>query len=84
MAMLPFTQKANEALVAARDLAVAGQHPEILPQHLFASILVPERGLRPILEKAGLAPEAVAGVADAAGIVSRIVASCSRMTLHIG
>ncbi|BDU71374.1 ATP-dependent Clp protease ATP-binding subunit [Mesoterricola silvestris] len=67
MAMLPFTQKANEALVGARDLAVAGQHPEILPQHLFASILVPERGLRPILEKAGLAAEAVTGVVDAAG-----------------
>ena len=66
MAMLPFTQKANEALVAARDSAVAGQHPEILPQHLFASLLVPERGLRPVLEKAGLAPEAMAGLAEAA------------------
>ncbi|NTV74009.1 MAG: AAA domain-containing protein [Holophaga sp.] len=66
MAMLPFTQKANEALVAARDLAVAGQHPEILPQHLFASILVPERGLRPILEKAGTSPESMIGLVDAA------------------
>jgi len=66
MAMLPFTQKANEALVAARDLAVAGQHPEILPQHLFASILVPERGLRPILEKAGTSPESMNGLVDAA------------------
>ncbi|WP_306597683.1 ATP-dependent Clp protease ATP-binding subunit [Geothrix sp. 21YS21S-2] len=66
MAMLPLTQKANEALVAARDLAVAGQHPEILPQHLFASILVPERGLRPILEKAGVSPEAMNGLVDAA------------------
>jgi len=66
MAMLPFTQKANEALVSARDLAVAGQHPEILPQHLFASILVPERGLRPILEKAGISPESMNGLVDAA------------------
>jgi len=66
MAMLPFTQKANEALVAARDSAVTGQHPEILPQHLFASLLVPERGLRPVLEKAGLAPEAMAGLVEAA------------------
>jgi ATP-dependent Clp protease ATP-binding subunit ClpB len=66
MAMLPFTQKANEALVGARDKAVAGQHPELLPQHLFAALMAPEMGLRPVLEKAGLAQEAVGGLADAA------------------
>jgi ATP-dependent Clp protease ATP-binding subunit ClpB len=66
MAMLPLTQKANEALVAARDKALAAQHPEILPQHLFAALLVPERGLRPILEKAGLEPGSAKGLVDAA------------------
>ena len=65
MAMLPLTQKANEALVAARDRAVSGQHPELLPQHLFAALLTAEQGLRPVLERAGLAPEAMNGLADA-------------------
>jgi ATP-dependent Clp protease ATP-binding subunit ClpB len=66
MAMLPFTQKANEALVSARNAALAGQHPEILPQHLFVALLAPETGLRPILEKAGLGPDSLKGVLDAA------------------
>jgi len=66
MAMLPLTQKANEALVAARDKAVAGQHPELLPQHLFAALLSPDIGLRPVLERAGLAAEAMAGLVDGA------------------
>ncbi|HLO67400.1 MAG TPA: AAA family ATPase [Holophaga sp.] len=66
MAMLPFTQKANEALVAARDAALAAQHPEILPQHLFLAILAPERGLRPVLEKAGLGTDQMKGLVDGA------------------
>ena len=66
MAMLPFTQKANEAVVSARDKAVAGQHPEILPQHLFAALLEPDLGLRHVLERAGLAPEGLRGLVDAA------------------
>jgi ATP-dependent Clp protease ATP-binding subunit ClpB len=64
--MLPFTQKANEALVEARDRAAAGQHPELLPQHLFAALLKPDMGLRPVLEKAGLGQEAVGGLVDGA------------------
>ena len=64
MAMLPLTQKANEALVGARDKAVAGQHPELLPQHLFAALLEPDMGLRPVLERAGLAAEALDGLVD--------------------
>jgi ATP-dependent Clp protease ATP-binding subunit ClpB len=64
--MLPLTQKANEALVAARDKAAAEQQPEILPQHLFVALLSPEMGLRPVLERAGLAPESMTGLVDAA------------------
>jgi ATP-dependent Clp protease ATP-binding subunit ClpB len=66
MAMLPFTQKANEALVGARDKALAGQHPELLPQHLFAALLAPDMGLRPVLEHAGMAPESLNGLVDGA------------------
>ena len=66
MSMLPFTQKANEALVAARERAVTEHHPELLPQHLFAALLAPDMGLRPVLERAGLSEESVRGLWDAA------------------
>jgi len=66
MSMLPFTQKANDALLAARNRALEGQHPELLPQHLFAALLTPEMGLRPVLERAGLAAEAATGLQDGA------------------
>jgi len=66
MSMLPFTQKANDALLAARNLALEGQHPELLPQHLFAALLSPEMGLRHVLERAGLAPESAKGLQDGA------------------
>jgi len=66
MAMLPLTQKANEALVGARDKALAAQAPEIVPMHLFVALLAPDTGLRPILEKAGAGPDAVKGILDAA------------------
>jgi ATP-dependent Clp protease ATP-binding subunit ClpB len=64
--MLPFTQKANDALVAARDRAVADQHPELLPQHLFFALLEAEMGLRPVLERAGLAAEPAAALVKGA------------------
>ena len=66
MALLPFTQKANDALVAAQQRAHQDQHPELVPQHLFWALLSTEAGLRPMLERAGLAPESIQGLADAA------------------
>ena len=66
MAQLPFTQKSNAALVAARDKALQGQHPELLPQHLFLALMAPDTGLRPILERAGLEDEAQKGLVDGA------------------
>jgi ATP-dependent Clp protease ATP-binding subunit ClpB len=66
MSQLPFTQKANDALVAARQRAIEGQHPELLPQHVFQALLVPEVGLRPVLERAGLTGDALNGLADGA------------------
>jgi len=62
MAMLPFTQKSNDALVASRDLAIAGQHPELLPQHLFTALLAPELNLRPVFERAGMESGALQGL----------------------
>ena len=66
MSLLPFTQKANDALVVARERAVADQHPELVPQHLFGALLAPEAGLHPLLEKAGLTPESTEGLGEAA------------------
>jgi ATP-dependent Clp protease ATP-binding subunit ClpB len=64
--MLPFTQKANDVLVAAKTRATADQHPELLPVHVFHALLAAETGLRPVFEKAGLGPEALAGLQDGA------------------
>jgi ATP-dependent Clp protease ATP-binding subunit ClpB len=69
--MLPLTQKSNEILVKARERAVNGQHAELLPLHLFESLLQ-DPGLRPVLESAGLAPEAMKGLQErAAELVER-------------
>ena len=66
MSLLPFTQKANEVLVGARDRAVQGPHAEILPLHLFACLLQADTGLRPVLEKAGLEGAQVQGLEEGA------------------
>jgi ATP-dependent Clp protease ATP-binding subunit ClpB len=66
MSLLPFTQKANDALVAARDRATRDQHPELVPQHLLGALLAPEAGLHPLLERAGLTQEATQGLNEAA------------------
>ncbi|WP_306591315.1 ATP-dependent Clp protease ATP-binding subunit [Geothrix sp. 21YS21S-4] len=66
MSLLPFTQKANDVLVAARQRAAQDQHPELVPQHLLGALTASEAGLRPLLERAGLAPETIQGLSDAA------------------
>jgi ATP-dependent Clp protease ATP-binding subunit ClpB len=66
MSLLPFTQKANDALVAARERATHDQHPELVPQHLFGALLAPEAGLHALLERAGLTPESIQGLGAAA------------------
>ena len=66
MSQLPFTQKANDALVAARASALQGQHPELLPQHLFLALMAPEMGLKAVLERAGLDLEAQKAMVDGA------------------
>ncbi|MBK7294600.1 MAG: AAA family ATPase [Holophagaceae bacterium] len=66
MSLLPFTQKANDAVVAAQQRAARDQHPELVPQHLFGTLLSTEAGLHPLLERAGLGPESIQGLAEAA------------------
>ena len=66
MSLLPFTQKANDALVAARERAIQGQHPELLPQHLFLALLAPEVGLQSRAGAGGAGAEAQQGLVDGA------------------
>jgi ATP-dependent Clp protease ATP-binding subunit ClpB len=66
MSLLPFTQKANDALVVARERATQDQHAELVPQHLFGALLGPEAGLHSLLERAGLTPQSIQGLAEAA------------------
>ena len=66
MSLLPFTQKANDALLAAKERATQDQHPELVPQHLLGALLAPEAGLHALLERAGQSPEASQGLSEAA------------------
>ncbi len=50
------TQKAQEALLHARDLAAGAGQPEVSPEHLLAALLDQEEGVvRPVLAKMGVA-----------------------------
>ncbi len=54
------TQRVQEALNAAYTRAVSEHNTETTPEHLLAAILDQTEGIaRPILEKAGLDPQAV-------------------------
>jgi len=48
------TTKSQQAVQAARDLALRGGHPEIVPEHLAIAILTQEQGIgAPLVELAG-------------------------------
>jgi len=66
MSVLPLTQKTNDVVVAARDRALALGQAELLPQHVLEVLLGPEVGLRSLLERAGLTPDALRGLMDEA------------------
>ena len=55
-----FTQKMQEAVQAAQDLASKSQHSEFSNEHLLLSLLGQSEGVtRPLLEKLSVAPAAV-------------------------
>ncbi len=57
------TVKTREALVAAQDLAARTGQPELLPEHIFLSLLAQDGGLvAPLLKKVGADPERVGDV----------------------
>ena len=52
-----FTQKMQEALQAAQDLASQSNHQEITNEHFLLSLLDQSDGItRPLLEKIGVQP----------------------------
>src|ERR1700731_1744568 len=56
-----FTTKAQQAIEAARNTATEHGNAEILPMHLLHALLDDREGIvRPVLEKAGADPDAVA------------------------
>jgi ATP-dependent Clp protease ATP-binding subunit ClpB len=60
-----FTIKAQEALQAAQELAERGRHAEVLPLHLLFALTGQSDGIvRPILERLGADPRAVAAAAE--------------------
>jgi ATP-dependent Clp protease ATP-binding subunit ClpB len=55
-----FTQKMQEALQAAQEIASRGQQSEIGNEHFFLALLDQSEGVtRPLLEKIGVSPDAV-------------------------
>jgi ATP-dependent Clp protease ATP-binding subunit ClpB len=55
-----FTQKMQEALQAAQDLASRGQQPEILNEHFLLALLDQSEGVtRPLLGKIGVSTDAL-------------------------
>ena len=56
-----YTQKAQEAVVAAQQMAERAEHPQIEPEHLLAALVAQPDGIVPsILRKLNVAPETVA------------------------
>src|SRR5215471_18997400 len=61
MRMDRLTQKSQEALRAAIDMASRRGNPEVLPEHVLVAALTQEDGIAPpLVQKAGASPEALA------------------------
>ncbi|HXW05440.1 MAG TPA: ATP-dependent chaperone ClpB [Vicinamibacterales bacterium] len=61
-----YTEKAQEAVVAAQQLADTEGHPEILPEHLLATLVEQREGIVPeIVRKSNADPSAIAAAVRA-------------------
>src|SRR5919112_75223 len=64
MNLQKYTEKAQEAIVAAQQLADREGHPEITPEHLLVTLVQQQGGIVPeILRKMNVDPAAVAAAA---------------------
>ena len=63
-----FTIKAQEALQEAQSSAASAGHAEIRPLHLLQAMVQQREGIvRPIFERLGVSPDAVAAAAKRSG-----------------
>ena len=61
-----YTEKAQEAMLGAQQLADREGHPEILPEHLLITLIEQRDGIVPsIIQKIGADPAAVAAAVRA-------------------
>jgi ATP-dependent Clp protease ATP-binding subunit ClpB len=66
-----YTEKAQEAIVAAQQIADRAGHPEILPEHVLLALIEQPDGIVPaVLGKMGVQPAAMA--ATVRGLVDRL------------
>jgi ATP-dependent Clp protease ATP-binding subunit ClpB len=66
MNLQKYTQKAQEAMLGAQQLAERAEHPQIEPEHLLFALLAQEGGIVPaILRQLDVAPEPVAAAVQA-------------------
>jgi ATP-dependent Clp protease ATP-binding subunit ClpB len=66
-----YTEKAQEALVAAQQLADRAGHPEVMPEHLLAALVGQAEGIVPaVLGKMQVDPARVVAAAD--GVLGKL------------
>jgi ATP-dependent Clp protease ATP-binding subunit ClpB len=66
MNLQKYTEKAQEAILAAQQLADRERHPEITPEHLLLTLIEQQQGIVPeILRKMNIDPAAVASAVRA-------------------
>ncbi|HLT26522.1 MAG TPA: Clp protease N-terminal domain-containing protein, partial [Zeimonas sp.] len=66
-----YTEKAQEALVGAQQLAERGGHPQIEPEHLLYTLLTQDGGIVPSLA-AKMGKDAAALARDVQGLLSKL------------
>ena len=66
-----FTEKAQEAVIAAQTLASEASHAEVTPEHLFVALIDQAGGIVPsVVDKLGLAPATLG--TDARGLLKSL------------
>ena len=81
MNMNKYTEKAQEAVVAAQQLADREGHAEMLPEHLLVTLIEQREGIVPsIIQKIGADPAAVATAVR--GELGRAAAGAWRLAGH--
>ncbi len=80
MDLSKFTEKAQEALQEAQNIAVRNQHQSVDVEHLFSALMEQEGGLVPrLFEKSKAAPDLVRGkLVEALGRIPKVTGEASQ------